>query len=64
MPGNLDLKELEDLVRKDEIDTVLTVFPDLYGRLVGKRYTADFFCAQVLGHGMNCSNSAGRYLGR
>ena len=37
MPGNLDLKELEELVRRDEIDTVLTVFPDVQGRLMGKR---------------------------
>ena len=44
---------LRQLVGAREIDTVLTVFPDLYGRLVGKRYTADFFCDQVLGHGMH-----------
>ena len=51
--GMLDESGLRDLVARREIDTVLTVFPDLYGRLVGKRYTADFFCAQVLGHGMH-----------
>src|SRR5205085_3744568 len=44
---------LRDLVAKREIDTVLTVFPDLYGRLVGKRYMADFFCDHVLGHAMH-----------
>jgi glutamine synthetase len=44
---------LRELVAKRAIDTVLTVFPDLYGRLVGKRFTADFFCAHVLGHGMH-----------
>ena len=44
---------LRDLVGKGEIETVLTVFPDLYGRLVGKRYTAEFFCDHVLGHGMH-----------
>jgi|SRR5215831_2424348 len=27
MAGNLDLKELEDLIRKEDVDTVLTVFP-------------------------------------
>jgi glutamine synthetase len=51
--GMLDESALRDLVARREIDTVLTVFPDLYGRLVGKRYTADFFCAHVLGHGMH-----------
>src|SRR5258706_952614 len=37
MPGRVDLKTLTQLVRKDEIDTVLAVFPDGYGRLMGKR---------------------------
>jgi glutamine synthetase len=45
--------ELVRLVRSGEIDTVLTVFPDLYGRLVGKRITGHFFCHEVLGHGMH-----------
>ncbi len=45
--------ELRDLVGRGEIDTVLVVFPDLYGRLVGKRYDAAFFCSQALTHGMH-----------
>jgi glutamine synthetase len=32
--------ELEQLIRTGEIDTVLMVFPDLQGRLTGKRTTA------------------------
>ena len=40
MSGRLDRKTLESLVRKGEIDTVLTVFPDGYSRLMGKRLTA------------------------
>jgi glutamine synthetase len=51
--GMLSENALRDLVAKREIDTVLTVFPDLYGRLVGKRYTAEFFCDHVLGQGMH-----------
>jgi glutamine synthetase len=51
--GLLSESVLRDSVAKHEIDTVLTVFPDLYGRLVGKRYTADFFCEEVLKHGMH-----------
>jgi glutamine synthetase len=51
--GMLSESALRDLVAKREVDTVLTVFPDLYGRLVGKRYAADFFCDHVLGDGMH-----------
>src|SRR5215468_10244789 len=51
--GMLSESALRDLVRKGEIDTVLTVFPDLYGRLVGKRFTGSFFCDHVLQHGMH-----------
>ena len=43
MPGRLDAKTFERLVRKDEIDTVLTVFPDGYGRLLGKRVVGRYF---------------------
>ena len=41
--GMLSLEELEELVKREEIDTVLMVFTDLYGRFMGKRYDADFF---------------------
>ena len=51
--GMLTEAELRDLVTRGEIDTVLVVFPDLYGRLVGKRYDAGFFCAEVAAHGMH-----------
>jgi glutamine synthetase len=51
--GMLTEQQLRDLTAKGEIETVLTVFPDLYGRLVGKRYAADFFVDHVLGHGMH-----------
>ncbi len=43
MQGQIDLQELKRLVANDEIDTVLVVFPDMYGRLVGKRIVARFF---------------------
>ena len=32
---------------------MLTAFPDLYGRLVGKRISGQFFCNEVLEHGMH-----------
>jgi len=51
MPGRLDLRELERLVRRGEIDTVLTVFPDGFGRLLGKRAVAGYFLDHVAGEG-------------
>jgi glutamine synthetase len=40
----------------DDIDTVLTVFPDLQGRLVGKRVTAHYFRDHVQGDGVHACN--------
>jgi glutamine synthetase len=45
--------ELAHAAERGEIETVLTVFPDLYGRLLGKRITARFFQEQVAEHGMH-----------
>jgi glutamine synthetase len=53
IPGRLSREELENRIRAGEIETVVTVFPDLYGRLVGKRITGRFFLDQVAGHGMH-----------
>jgi len=53
VPGNLSLDALEKLVRSDDIDTVLVAFPDLQGRLMGKRVTAPFFLDQVARDGMH-----------
>ncbi|HEV8309903.1 MAG TPA: glutamine synthetase family protein [Methylomirabilota bacterium] len=53
MGGNLDPKELEALVRRDEIDTVLTVFPDTQGRLMGKRVVGRYFLDHVSGDGVH-----------
>jgi glutamine synthetase len=48
-------EELEGKIRQGEIDTVLMVFPDLQGRLVGKRTTGRFFLEQVAEDGTeNC----------
>lgn len=51
--GLLTLKELGDLVERGEIETVLSVFPDMYGRLVGKRITGHFFLEEVAEAGMH-----------
>jgi glutamine synthetase len=51
--GRLTREQLADCVALGEIDTVLTVFPDLYGRLVGKRITGHFFLEHAADHGMH-----------
>jgi len=51
--GMLTADALRELVRRGDIDTVLAVFPDLYGRLMGKRVHGHFFIDQVLGEGMH-----------
>ena len=43
MPGLLTLRELQEAVATSEIDTVVACFPDMQGRLVGKRFHAEFF---------------------
>jgi len=52
--GKLSLKELQKAVKKEKIETVIVAFTDHYGRMVGKRFDADFFlesCAQDGTHG-------------
>ena len=47
--------DLRDLIRRGDIDTVVMAFPDLQGRLVGKRTSGTFFLQQVEEHGTeNC----------
>src|SRR4029453_695798 len=53
MSGRLDRKTLESLVRKGEIHTVLTVFPDGYSRWMGKRLTARPFLEHALADGVH-----------
>src|SRR5258708_30743299 len=45
--------QLKELVKKGQVDTVLTVFPDMAGRLMGKRVTGRFFVDEVLASGMH-----------
>src|SRR5205809_958201 len=51
MPGRLARKQLEQLVRRGEVDTVLTVFPDTFGRLMGKRVVGRYFLDTVADEG-------------
>jgi glutamine synthetase len=43
----LTREELLAAIDRREIDTILAVFPDMYGRLMGKRITGHFFRDQV-----------------
>jgi glutamine synthetase len=45
--GMLTREQLTSLVGGGEIETVMVAFPDLYGRLLGKRFDAEFFLDQV-----------------
>src|SRR2546427_3142948 len=53
MPGRLDLKQLEQLIRKGEVDTVLAVLPDTFGRLMGKRVVGSYFLDHVVDDGVH-----------
>ncbi|MBK9943815.1 MAG: glutamine synthetase [Kouleothrix sp.] len=53
VPGMLNRAQLGELIERGEIETVLTVFPDMYGRLMGKRITGHFFMDHVLDDGMH-----------
>ena len=54
--GMLSLPQLEEKIRSGAIETVIAAFPDLYGRLFGKRITGDFFLEQVARSGMHACN--------
>jgi glutamine synthetase len=43
MAGNLSFQQLQGSVEAGEIDTVLVCITDMQGRLVGKRFQADYF---------------------
>ncbi|MEV0906564.1 glutamine synthetase family protein [Streptomyces hokutonensis] len=52
----LSVEELHALVASGEIDTVVLAFPDMQGRLQGKRFAARFFLDDVLRHGTEGCN--------
>ncbi len=43
MPGNMTFDDLKAAVHRGEVDTVLVAAPDMQGRLMGKRFHAQFF---------------------
>ncbi|MET8568334.1 glutamine synthetase family protein [Streptomyces sp. NPDC004783] len=52
----LGVEELHALVAAGDIDTVVLAFPDMQGRLQGKRFAARFFLDEVLHHGTEGCN--------
>ena len=51
MKGKLTIKELQNSVESEAVETVIVGFTDHYGRLVGKRFDADFFLDSVFKNG-------------
>ena len=49
VPGMLTAAELHEEIANGAIDTVLVAFPDLQGRLVGKRVTGHYWAEQMQG---------------
>jgi glutamine synthetase len=53
MQGRIDLETLQRMVADGDIETVIAVLPDMYGRLVGKRFNAHYFVEEIAEHGMH-----------
>lgn len=52
--GLLTVENLSKLVKKEEIETVIVGFTDHIGRIMGKRFDAEFFVSEALTHGTHC----------
>jgi glutamine synthetase len=52
----MDSPTLVKKIKTGEIDTVIVAFPDVWGRLVGKRFTGKFYQESVAAHGTHCCN--------
>jgi glutamine synthetase len=53
VPGMLTREQLVDEIERGDIETVLAAFPDMYGRLMGKRITGHFFRDRIAEGGMD-----------
>ena len=47
----MNLQTLRSQVKAGKIDTVIVAFPDVFGRLMGKRFTGQYFIDSVADHG-------------
>lgn len=54
--GMLSLSELTVKVENNEIETVIVAFTDHFGRLMGKRFDADFFIESAVQDGTHACN--------
>ncbi|MEM1119386.1 MAG: glutamine synthetase family protein, partial [Bacteroidota bacterium] len=45
--GKIKLSELTEMVQSETIETIIVAFTDHYGRMVGKRFDAEFFLASA-----------------
>jgi glutamine synthetase len=54
--GMLTLDALKQKVESGEVETVVTLFTDLYGRQMGKRVTGEFFLEHTANSGMHACN--------
>src|SRR4051795_8135952 len=54
--GMLSLDELRDEVNDGTIDTIVTAFTDMQGRLFGKRIVGEYFLDEVTDHGVEGCN--------
>jgi len=52
----MNLKQLTAQIKQGTIDTVIVAFPDVFGRLIGKRFTGEFFINNVAKHGTHGCN--------
>ncbi|WP_235297124.1 glutamine synthetase family protein [Portibacter marinus] len=52
--GKLNVDQLKQAIEKGQIETVIFGFIDHYGRLLGKRFDADFFIESGLEEGTHC----------
>jgi glutamine synthetase len=50
--GMLSVDQLRELAQGGSIDTVITAFTDMQGRLRGKRIDVSYFLDEVVGHGI------------
>src|SRR4029078_9801423 len=55
-PQGMNFQTLATKIDRDEIDTVIVAFPDVFGRLVGKRFTGRFFLDEVAKKGTHACN--------
>jgi len=52
----MKIDSLQKMIRAGEIDTVIVGFPDVFGRLVGKRFVGRYFLDHVLNGGTHGCN--------